>query len=116
MEMEVGFWNNFAGSTSRRVVARAADVISVLTLVAGGLGVSVLPAHVSRAAIPGVVFRKMIGGRRKADYAAVHRKNEEAPLIRLFVQFLKENFPAEHKKRNILDQKSVSKARGKLGF
>lgn len=88
VEMEVGFWNNFAESTSRRVVARAADVISVLTLVSGGLGVSVLPAHACRARVPGVEFRNMVGGRRRAGYAAVHRTNEASPLIKKFIEFL----------------------------
>ena len=88
MEIEVGFWNNFAGSTSRKVVARAADVISVLTLVASGIGVSVLPIHVSQARVPGVVFRKMAGGKRKAGYSVVHRSDESSPLIRLFIKHL----------------------------
>ena len=98
MEMEVGFWNNFAGSTSQRAVTRTTDVISVLTLVAGGLGVSVLPVHVSKAGVPGVVFRKMIGGRRKANYAVVYRNNEAAPLIKMFIQFLKTTFPTKHQR------------------
>ena len=98
MEMEVGFWNNFAGSTSQRVVTRTTDVMSVLTLVAGGLGVSVLPAHVSNAGVPGIVFRKMLGGRRKASYAVVHRNNETAPLIKMFIQFLKTKYPMSHAK------------------
>lgn len=90
MEMEVGFWNNFHGSTSRKVVARAADVISVLTLVAAGIGISVLPIHVSQARVPGVVYRKMVGGKRKAGYSVVHRSNESAPLIKMFIRHLSE--------------------------
>jgi DNA-binding transcriptional LysR family regulator len=88
--MEVGFWNNFPGGTSRKVVARAADVISVLTLVAAGIGISVLPIHVSQARVPGVVYRKMVGGRRKAGYSAVYRSNESAPLIKMFIKHLSE--------------------------
>ena len=91
MEMEVGFWNNFVGSTSRKVVARAADVISVLTLVSSGVGISVLPIHVSQARVPGVVFRKMAGGKRKAGYSVVHRSNESAPVIKMFIKHLSES-------------------------
>jgi len=89
MEIEISFWNSFVGSTSRRVVARATDVISVLSLVASGAGVSVLPAHVSNVQIPGLVFRKMSGVRRKAGYSVVHRVSEAAPLIKLFIKHLR---------------------------
>jgi DNA-binding transcriptional LysR family regulator len=89
MEMEVSFWNNFVGSTARRVVARASDVISVLTLVACGTGVSVLPAHVCNVRMPGVVFREMAGVKRKAGYSAIYRSGERAPLIKLFVKHLR---------------------------
>jgi DNA-binding transcriptional LysR family regulator len=89
MEMEISFWNNFAGSTTRRVVARAVDVISVLTLVASGIGISVLPAHVSNVRVPGIVFRRMSGVKRKAGYSAVYRSDEAAPLIKLFVKHLR---------------------------
>jgi len=89
MEMEISFWNNFVGSTARRVVARASDVISVLTMVASGTGISVLPAHVSNVRVPGIVFRKMSGVKRKAGYSAVYRSGEASPLIKLFVKHLR---------------------------
>ena len=89
MEMEISFWNSFVGGTSRRVVARATDVISVLSLVACGTGISVLPAHVSNVQIPGLVFRKMSGVKRKAGYSVVHRSSEAAPLIKLFIKHLR---------------------------
>lgn len=89
LEMEVNFWSNFSGSTSRRVVARASDVISVLTLVAGKVGISVLPAHVSNVQVPGIVFRRMSGVKRKAGYSAVYRTGESAPLIKLFIKHLR---------------------------
>jgi DNA-binding transcriptional LysR family regulator len=89
MEIEISFWNNFVGGTARRVVARASDVISVLTLVAGGIGISVLPAHVSNVRMPGIVFRKMSGVKRKAGYSTVWRSGETAPLIKLFVKHLR---------------------------
>jgi DNA-binding transcriptional LysR family regulator len=89
MEIEISFWNNFVGGTARRVVARASDVISVLTLVASGIGISVLPAHVSNVRVPGIVFRKMSGVKRKAGYSVVCRTGETAPLIKLFVKHLR---------------------------
>jgi DNA-binding transcriptional LysR family regulator len=92
MEMEISFWNNFVGSTTRRVVARANDVISVLTLVASGIGISVLPAHVSNVRLPGIVFREMSGVRRKAGYSTVYRSDETAPLIKLFIKHLRSNY------------------------
>lgn len=99
MEMEISFWNNFVGATARRVVARANDVVSVLTLVAGGVGISVLPAHVANVRVPGIVFRTMSGVRRKASYSAVYRVGEASPVIKLFIKHLRSsNFSARYRK------------------
>jgi DNA-binding transcriptional LysR family regulator len=89
LEMEVGFWSNVAAITpadkSPRIVARAPDALTVLTLVAAGVGVSVLSASLANLAMPGLVFRELTGVTRTADHALVYRKNESAPVVTAFI-------------------------------
>ena len=93
VSMEVGLWGNIAGvvskSASPRIVARADDVFSVLTLVGAGIGISVVSEAMLRLAIPGVVFRRLSGIAQQAEFAMVHRRNEDAPVVKAFLQMLR---------------------------
>jgi len=93
VSMEVGLWGNIAGviakTASPRVVARADDVFSVLTLVSAGVGISIVSEAMLTLAIPGVVFRKLSGIAQQAEFALLHRKNEDAPVVKAFVQMLR---------------------------
>ena len=93
LEMELGFWSNIASITphgvSLRIVERSTDVISALALVGAGIGISVLSGSVDRIAMPGVVYREIAGVTRTADHSLVHRKNESAPVVKAFINFLR---------------------------
>ena len=99
LEMETGFWGNIAAVTppgvSLRIVERAPDAFTVLALVAAGAGISVLSEALSRIDMPGLTFRKLVGVTRTADHAVVYRKNESAPVVTAFIDFLR----AEAKRR-----------------
>ncbi len=93
LEMELGFWSNFASITppgmTLRVVERTPDVPTVLTLVAAGVGISVVSEALTRIAMPGVVYREIVGVTRMADHLAAYRKSESAPVVLAFVEFLR---------------------------
>jgi len=74
---------------SPRIVERASDASVILTLVAAGVGISVLSEPFARFAMPGVVFRKIVGATRMADHCVVHRKNEIAPVVMAYIKFLR---------------------------
>ncbi|MEI9804457.1 MAG: LysR family substrate-binding domain-containing protein [Pseudolabrys sp.] len=94
MEMEVGFWGNVAAIAAPgaplRIVERAPDAFTVMALVASGAGISVLSESLTRIDMPGLVFRKLVGVTRMADHALVYRKNESAPVVKTFVDFLRD--------------------------
>ena len=98
LEMEVGFWSNIASITppglSLRIVKRAPDVFTVLALVAAGIGISVLSKSLTRIAMPGLVYREIAGVKRTSDHVAAYRKNESAPVVQAFVEFLRAKKPA----------------------
>jgi DNA-binding transcriptional LysR family regulator len=93
LEMEVGFISNIASITppgvSLRIVKRAPDVFTVLTLVAAGVGITVVSDSLARIAIPGLVFREIVGVTRTSDHVAAYRKNESAPVVLAFIEFLR---------------------------
>lgn len=93
LEMELGFWSNMGSiappGVSLRIVERASDVFTVLTLVAAGAGISVLSGTLRCIAIPGVIFREIVGVPRTSDHVAVYRKNESAPVVKNFVNFVR---------------------------
>jgi DNA-binding transcriptional LysR family regulator len=98
LEMETGFWQNIAAVTppgvSPRIVERAPDAFAVMTLVAAGVGISVLSEPFTRVAMPGLVFRKIIGASQMAEVSVVHRKNETAPVVMAYVEFLRTLAPS----------------------
>src|SRR5262249_55443079 len=93
LEMEPGFWGNFVSiSPSNRplnVVHRAPDAITVLTLVAAGVGIGVVSSSLARIAIPGIVYRDITGSARQADLAVVYRQNEGSPVLNAFLKSLR---------------------------
>jgi DNA-binding transcriptional LysR family regulator len=93
LEMEMGFISNVRAIAPRgmsmEIVARAPDPFSVLTLVAAGIGLSVLSDSLRRIAIPGVVFRRMARGSRTSDHVVIVRSNEGAPVVRAYIAMLR---------------------------
>jgi DNA-binding transcriptional LysR family regulator len=93
LEMETGFWGNIAAITSPgispRIVERAPDAITVMTLVAAGAGISVLSEPLTRIAMPGITFRRITGVTRTADISLVYRKNESAPVVLAFINSMR---------------------------
>jgi len=93
LEMEVGFWSNISSvappGVSLRIVKRAPNVFTMLTLVAAGVGITVVSGSLARIAIPGLTFREIVGVKRTSDHVAAYRKNESAPVVLAFVEFLR---------------------------
>jgi DNA-binding transcriptional LysR family regulator len=67
-----------------RVVQYAPEMMTIIGLVAAGIGVSLVPASVQRLALEGVAYRPVTGA-PAADLAAVTRVGDESALVRAFV-------------------------------
>jgi DNA-binding transcriptional LysR family regulator len=97
LEMEPGFWGNLVSvnplNRVLNIVERAPDAITVLTLVAAGVGIGVVSSSLSRIAIPGIVYRDITGTARSADQAVVYRRNEASPVVTAFLKALRQKFP-----------------------
>jgi DNA-binding transcriptional LysR family regulator len=94
VELELGFGGQIheiaaEGKFTPRVVNRAPDILTILCLVAAGMGCAFVPASFRRVAMPGIVYRELAGPERNALLAAARRKDNPAPAMKAFMRVLK---------------------------
>jgi DNA-binding transcriptional LysR family regulator len=73
-----------ATGTSPQVVQYAPEMLTIIGLVATGIGVSPVPASVARLALDGVTYRPLSGA-PDTELVAVVRAANQSPLVRAFV-------------------------------
>jgi DNA-binding transcriptional LysR family regulator len=76
-----------AGFTPR-IAQEAHEALTIIGLVAAGLGVSVLPASFRRIRIDGVVFRPLLDSEATTAVWLIKRRQEHSPLARAFVDLV----------------------------
>ncbi len=76
-----------------RIAQEARQTLAVLSLVAGGLGVALVPASFSILRLPGVTYRPIKGPSRTTDLTAVWRRNSRTSTIRVFLDVVRGEYP-----------------------
>jgi DNA-binding transcriptional LysR family regulator len=71
------------------VVQYAPEMLTIIGLVAAGIGISLVPESVVRLALDGVTYRPVAGAPR-AELAAITRAGDPSPATRAFVAELRE--------------------------
>lgn len=66
----------------------AGEAMTIIGLVAAGLGVSVLPASYQRMRIDGVVYRRLLDPAAMSAVWLVQRKDQASPMAKAFVELL----------------------------
>jgi DNA-binding transcriptional LysR family regulator len=66
----------------------AGEVMTIIGLVAAGLGVTVLPASYRRMRIDGVVYRTLLDPDATSAVWLVQRKDQQSPMARAFVELV----------------------------
>lgn len=94
VELELGFGGQIQeiaaeGKFTPRIVGRAPDILTILTLVSSGFGLAFVPESFRAVAMPGVVYRSLAGSSKNALLAAARRKDDAAPAVRAFVRLLR---------------------------
>jgi len=79
-----------ATGTYPEVVQYAPEMLTIIGLVAAGVGVSLVPASVARLALDGVTYRPLAGA-PDTELLAVTRADDESPLVRAFVADAREH-------------------------
>ncbi len=81
-----------ATGTSPQVVQYAPEMLTIIGLVAAGIGVSPVPASVARLGLDGVTYRPLSGA-PDTELLAVMRARDESPLVRAFLADAREHRP-----------------------
>ncbi|UKO99053.1 LysR substrate-binding domain-containing protein [Nostoc sp. UHCC 0870] len=76
-----------------KVVQEATWLITVLSLVAGGVGVTLLPANAQNLQRTGVVYRPIQGKNLTRPIAAVWRSDDMSVILQNFLQVIKDVVP-----------------------
>ena len=76
-----------AAGFSQRVVQEAIQMQTIISLVSAGMGVALVPESLMRLQRPGVVYRKLRGGKKAAlEIGLVWRRDNASVVLKRFVQ------------------------------
>jgi len=79
---------------SPRVVQEASETQTVLGLVAGGAGISIVPASFHALALDGLAFRELDDAQMSLSLAVVTRKDQSSSLVEAFVEVARSTIAA----------------------
>ena len=73
-----------------RIVQHAIEMQTIVSLVSGGLGVSLLPQSAQMYHVPGVVFRPLVTPSPEVTMALAWRSDDPSPLVAAFLRVVQE--------------------------
>lgn len=90
-ETEVGLYTHTIavgqqGNFVARIVDRIPDLFTMVTLVAAGVGIAVVPDSCSCIQLPGVVYKPLSHEIEPVEIAVAFRRDERAPAVKTFIQ------------------------------
>jgi DNA-binding transcriptional LysR family regulator len=71
------------------IAQRTVEIQTTLSLVAAGIGVSIVPRCVGNVMRKDVVFRSLAGLRARTELLAAHREKDPSPVVQTFLKVLK---------------------------
>jgi DNA-binding transcriptional LysR family regulator len=63
------------------VALEVSETATLVSFVAAGIGVSLVPASVTRFTVAGAVYRPLAGDRTHVELALAHRRGDDAPVL-----------------------------------
>jgi DNA-binding transcriptional LysR family regulator len=70
------------------VVQRTVEIQTTLSLVAAGIGVSIVPKCIGNLQRKDVVFRRLAGVRARTELLAAYREHDPSPVVQTFLKVL----------------------------
>lgn len=78
-------------ATTPKVVQEVTDVTTSIALVAGGLGLCVVPRAAINLRLPGVIYRPLrCRGRAEIELACLYRKGDGSPILQAFLRTVRQ--------------------------
>jgi LysR family transcriptional regulator, benzoate and cis,cis-muconate-responsive activator of ben and cat genes len=84
------------------VIQRTVEIQTTLSLVAAGIGVSIVPKCIGNLQRKDVVFRRLAGVRARTELLAAYRERDSSPVVQTFLKVLR---------RRVRDQKFGTESR-----
>ena len=75
-----------------RIAQEARQALTVTSLVAGGLGVALVPASFSNVRLPGVIYRPIKGRSQRTELAMVWKRNSRVSTLRAFLDVVRAEY------------------------
>jgi DNA-binding transcriptional LysR family regulator len=75
-----------------QIALEAIGAVAVVTLVAGGFGIALVPASLGNFSLPGVIYRPIKGPCRTTDLTVVWRRDSRTPTVRAFLDVVREEY------------------------
>jgi DNA-binding transcriptional LysR family regulator len=72
------------------IVQRTVEIQTTLSLVAAGIGLSIVPACVGTISRKGVVFRRLTGIRARTELLVAYRDQDPSPGVRAFLKVIRQ--------------------------
>ena len=98
VDAEMGFWRNITAvlppGAIPKIVQRAPDAISLLTLVSANVGISIIPESFKNIVDADVVVRNITGPPRYSRNVVVCRANEQSAAVRAVLKAIRRAFAA----------------------
>jgi len=77
------------------VVQRTVEIQTTLSLVAAGIGVSIVPKCIGNLQRKDVVFRRLLGVRTRTELLAAYRERDPSPVVQAFLKVLRRRARAQ---------------------
>lgn len=81
------------------VVQRTVEIQTALSLVAAGIGVSIVPACIGNILRKDVVYRRLTGVRARTELLAAYREHDPSPVVKTFLKVLRQRVLAQKTER-----------------
>jgi len=89
------------------VVQRTVEIQTTLSLVAAGMGVSIVPKSVGNIVRRDVVFRRLAGVRARTELLAAYRERDPSPVVQTFLKVLWHRVRAQRARTESTDEKPL---------
>jgi len=92
------------------VVQRTVEIQTTISLVAAGIGISIVPKCIGNIVRKDVVFRRLAGIRTRTELLVAYRERDPSPVVQMFLKVLWQSVRAQKTKKQDMEEEPASTA------
>jgi DNA-binding transcriptional LysR family regulator len=93
------------------VVQRTVEIQTTLSLVAAGIGVSIVPKCIGNLQRKDVVFRRLAGLRARTELLAAYRERDPSPVVQTFLKVLRQRVREQKSRESSRKDRPLDKSK-----